>query len=442
MPLLPFQPRPTSPSLLAHPLLLVGLAIASLNSLHAVRPTALSSFDGLEEPSVRYEPTTDTFTPDSFPNIVDLGQGTFRMTLRYSDAIWDGDRNMSNRDRQRAEVKGLGPHQKHGETFVYRTTWRGSPGFRGSNRFCHLFQLKSTDGDSGAPLVTLSIADGHEQASVRYWPTGSGHSIVVREFGWSAETWQTVCIRVRTSPTLDGEVVVSVNGDPFVGVRDVVVARPDATNYRPKWGLYRGVQVGLPLGDDYVEHRDISAQRLPDTDEAAVEDMEQTAQRLASRSLSTALDWLRTQPIGQPRALATATVLARQAEADSARAVEVAHRLSHEEGRADAQLRVLLRWAEINPTEALAWLTRHTPDPFWDDPLWYWTTDTTLRYTQRDTALAGASLIADPDLRERAFEHIVMIWARREAAAAAQFVEETPALTPEQKAPLLRRLRR
>src|SRR4030095_13882814 len=74
-----------------------------------------------------------------------------------------------SRDRQRAEVKGIGSHQKTGETFVYGTTWRTDPDFKTVGRFCHVFQLKATDGDNGAPLVVLSLLDD-THAAVRYWP--------------------------------------------------------------------------------------------------------------------------------------------------------------------------------------------------------------------------------------------------------------------------------
>ena len=63
---------------------------------------------------------------------------------------------VAEKDRQRAEVKGLGPHQKTNQTFEYSMQWRTNPEFVGINRFCHIFQLKATDGDNGAPLVRFS----------------------------------------------------------------------------------------------------------------------------------------------------------------------------------------------------------------------------------------------------------------------------------------------
>ena len=126
----------------------------------------------------------------------------------------------------------------------------------------HIFQLKATDGDNGAPLIVLSILNGADNAAVRFWPGDSKSFVVARQFKWKPDAWQTVKIRVKTSTKRDGEVMVSVDGDDFQGVKDVNVFRPDATDYRPKWGLYRGTSKDLPEGASYIEHRNASARKL------------------------------------------------------------------------------------------------------------------------------------------------------------------------------------
>jgi hypothetical protein len=235
-----------------------GLAVPAL----AVTADGLRSFEGIEEPELRYIVATGKFVYDPFVNITDVGDHTVRMTLRYGPDWWDSDRDRPDTSRQRAEIKGLGPHQKPGETFEYATTWRTDPAFHGSSRFCHVFQIKATDGDNGAPLIVISVLDGVGHACVRYWPGNSKDFINVRAFSWKPDTWQTVRIRVTTSEKDDGEVLVSVDGDDFQGVKGVRVYRPDATDYRPKWGLYRGTAKGMDLHDDWVEHKNASAQKL------------------------------------------------------------------------------------------------------------------------------------------------------------------------------------
>jgi hypothetical protein len=404
-------------------------------STHAVTATGLSSFEGIEESLVRYSPGAGTFVHDDFVNTADLGGGVFRMLLRYRPDEWDGDRDTPNKDRQRAEVKGLGVHQKTGETFDYSTTWRTNPGLRGASRFCHIFQLKSTDGDSGMPVVTISILEGQQRAAVRYCSGRSKDEIIAREFAWTPGKWQTVRVRIRTSMTEDGEVLASIDGDPFEGARGLAVYRPDATDYRPKWGLYRGTSPGLLLGDDYVEHKDISAERTGVVSDPEQIRMENAARKLALNSPMEALAWLQSQPPSPARAVAIATIAAEWSQTEPAAAMSFVEKLAPAEvGRAAAMQRVFNRWADQDADAVLRWVAARAPAAELDPLLWYFATDSTFRYVAREKALAGAVLIGDSELRASALDHVVLIWARREPTEAARYIEECPALTPEQKA--------
>src|SRR5262245_63135958 len=70
----------------------------------SVIAVGLSSFEGIEEPTVVYHPQTQSFTTgDPFVNIIDVERATVRFRLRYSPDWWDGDRSTANKDRQRAE---------------------------------------------------------------------------------------------------------------------------------------------------------------------------------------------------------------------------------------------------------------------------------------------------------------------------------------------------
>jgi len=223
--------------------------------------TGLTSFEGREQPLRKYVPDSRSFQDEKYIAITDAGDGTVRMTLRYFPDWWDADRDKASKDRQRAEVKGLGPHQKTGQTFEYDTTWRTDPTFKGTGRFCHIFQLKATDGSDGPPLVTLSILSGVGNACVQYCTSKSGFHIA-RTFSWKPGDWTHVAIRIKTATDKTGEVLASVNGDPFKGVSDLAIYRPKSDDYRPKWGLYRGIDKDLPVGESWVEHKDISARQV------------------------------------------------------------------------------------------------------------------------------------------------------------------------------------
>ncbi|HEU5080382.1 MAG TPA: heparin lyase I family protein [Opitutaceae bacterium] len=419
--------------------------------LRATTAVSLNSFEGIEEPLVRYTPKTGAFAPDDLVNITEK-DGVFRMLLRYRSDVWDGDRDTHNTDRQRAEVKGLGVHQKNGDTFDYTTTWRTDPEFRGASRFCHIFQLKSTDGDSGAPLVTISIEDGRDRASVRLWSGKSKQARIVREFSWSPAAWQTVCVRIRTSLNDDGEVLASVNGDAFEGLRGVAVYRPDATDYRPKWGLYRGVKSGLPLRDNYIEHKNISAEKTNASSstslsagrqanaDAAQITLENAAEKRALQSPREALAWLQSQPRSTARGEAFAAIATEWARDDPASAMAFAEKLASEDGRAETLLRVFNRWTDRDPAAALQWAAKHSPSAEIDPLLWYFATDTTLRYVDRDKSLVGAGLIFDSELRAKAIGHVVLIWARREPDEAARYVATCDRLEASQKESLTQQI--
>jgi hypothetical protein len=407
------SPTRTSGSTSGNWRLAAVLALVALPStvVHAVTATSLNSFEGIEEPLVRYTSATGAFAHDDLVNITDQGGGMFRMRLRYRSDEWDGDRDTHNTDRQRAEVKGLGPHQKTGETFEYATSWRTSPGLRAASRFCHVFQLKSTNGDSGAPLVTISIDEGRANTSVRVWSGKAKTATTVREFPWTPGEWTTVRLRIKTSRSVegadDGEVLASVNGDAFQGARGIAVFRTGANDYRPKWGFYRGAKPGLTLDDDYVEHKDVSAEKVG-----------------AAAALS-------------KQVVANVAVAVERAGTDPAAALAMAEKLSLADGRWEAMAAAFSRWTDRDADAALRWAAKHGPSAELDSLLWYFATDTTLRYVVREKALAGAALIGEPELRARAVEHVVLIWARREPAAAMQWVEACAALTAEQKAAIV-----
>lgn len=246
------------------PAICVSVSLATLAQAQVAKK--LKDFEGVEEPTQRYIVATGKFVPDDYVNIRDAENGAVRMTLRYhAGEWWDSDRGNTDTSRQRAEVKGIGPHQKTGETFEYGTTWRTSEGFKGTDRFCHVFQIKAIDGDNGAPLVVLSIMKEAGRAEVRYCSGNAKGFTKVRALTWKPGEWQTIRIRIKTTPQAEGEILVSVNGDEFQGVKGVAMFRPEATSYRPKWGLYRGIDKDHPMamGEDWVEHREAMARKLP-----------------------------------------------------------------------------------------------------------------------------------------------------------------------------------
>jgi hypothetical protein len=238
------------------------LALGALNpTVFATSATGIGSFEGEEEPTVIYDVSDGGTRSDSYDNMVSASNG-MKATLRFRrNDWWDGDRSTSSTDRGRAEVKGLGAHQKSNETFEYRTRWRTSSGFKASGKFCHIFQLKATNGDwTGAPLVVSSLHSTTSQ-TVRYNSGTAENFATARSFGFSVNSFQDLKIRVKTASS-GGYVTASVNGDSFSGATSKNMTRSGASDYRPKWGLYRGFAANDDVNDASIEHTNVQSNKI------------------------------------------------------------------------------------------------------------------------------------------------------------------------------------
>ncbi len=234
---------------------LCALGLLAYTPVFGATAVTLSSFEGIEEPTVRYLVPSDSFaTGDSYVNITDRGGGVFRFELRFRKGQWwDGDRATTLEDRGRAEVKGLGPHQKVGDTVEYSTTWRTSPNWAASGQFCHIFQLKTTDTNSVMSNIKADI-----NGVARFQNHSQSNDTTPRTWNYAVNSFQTVKLRIKISTT-SGLAQASVNGDAFQGQSGGPNYWVGAADYRPKWGLYRKQTNSMNLGDNYVEHSNVQA---------------------------------------------------------------------------------------------------------------------------------------------------------------------------------------
>ena len=195
-------------------------------------------------------------------NITDLGNGITQYRLRYENGWRDGDRNLSDTTRQRAETRNLGPKvfQQQGETWEYGTTFRTNPNFHASGHFCHVEQIKGYSskngtGDLGTPLVTLSITDAKNgMLTCTVSRSGSGGpKTPVAVFKVKAGDWCNVRFRVKTGP--DGALSASINGGAWQGKSGINMSVPRQQSTDLKVGLYRSTAGLKPGWDDYVQHK-------------------------------------------------------------------------------------------------------------------------------------------------------------------------------------------
>jgi hypothetical protein len=236
------------------------LAALLSTTSYAVTATSYSSFGGTEEPTVIYRLSSDSFASDSYDNMTG-GSGIFKMTLRYRTGNWwDGDRATTSKDRQRAEVRQLGTRQKNGETYDYSSTWKTNSTFKRGGHFTHITQVKAANGDNAPPLVTINIVSNSSFELHKCSGSDGGLSSVASN-SFSAGSTYTTRIRLKTSTSSTGSIQFSVNGGALKGRTGLAMYRPSATEYHPKWGLYRGVDSSEPFGDDFVEHRSVSSNK-------------------------------------------------------------------------------------------------------------------------------------------------------------------------------------
>jgi len=172
----------------------LAAAAAFSTPAFAVTATSFGSFEGEEEPTDRVYASGSVSTGDTYDNMTSPSSGVFRFYLRFNSTWWDGDRNTGSKDRQRAEVKGLGARQYHNETYDYSQRWKTNRG--GSGSFWHVFQLKAVDGDNAPPLVVNSIQSG-SSAGVRYCSGTQSGFTVARSYTFTIGSSMTTTTRIR-----------------------------------------------------------------------------------------------------------------------------------------------------------------------------------------------------------------------------------------------------
>ena len=120
------------------------------------------------------------------------------------------------------------------------------------------------------------------------------------------------------------------------------------------------------------------------------------------------------------------------------RAVEAAMKLPSGKNRETALHAAVANWILVDPAGVGAWSVRHLHDTAEFDrvaAMIVTQTDTVNRSTQ--VALSWAGDIADPVLRRRALIHVLREWTEQDPVAARSYVEQSPTLSPAERAQLL-----
>jgi hypothetical protein len=210
------------------------------------------------------EEVPDCSHPDFGPHITqawdsDLGKYVFVFHIHVTP---DNDRCAAF-DRQRNEIKTYGPSPDYlkgflGDTVTFRWRFRLDPGFQPSPSFTHIHQIKAGDGDSGAPIVTLTPRSGNPDIlQITHTDSNSVsttllHTDLAPFKGAWVEAYEqltygsTGTYSIQIVNVSDGSVLLSYSND------NIDLWRTGTTFVRPKWGIYRSLNNANFLRDEQV----------------------------------------------------------------------------------------------------------------------------------------------------------------------------------------------
>jgi hypothetical protein len=210
--------------------------------------------------------TPDCSHPDFGPHITqaidpDLQKYIFDFNIHVTP---DNDR-CSAFDRQRLEIKTEGNASTPaylkgflGDSVTFRWQFKLAAGFQPSFSFTHIHQIKAYDGDSGAPLITLTPRFGNPNTLQLIHINSSGVTTTLTQtpldpfVGEWVQGYEKITYGTHGTYSLvitrlsDGAQLFSYSNN------DLDLWRNGTTVIRPKWGIYRSLNNAQQLRDEQV----------------------------------------------------------------------------------------------------------------------------------------------------------------------------------------------
>jgi hypothetical protein len=188
-----------------------------------------------------------------------LGKSVFVFNIHVTP---DNDR-CTNFDRQRLEIKTDGGSPAYVKGFLndsvsYRWKFQLPAGFQPSPNFTHIHQIKAGDGDSGAPIITLTPRAGSPNLMqiIATDSNGTGTTVFQTELVPFVGVWVEAFEQITYSHTGKYSVVIKTldGGATLLSYsnNNIDLWRTDTTFSRPKWGIYRSLNSPSFLRDEQV----------------------------------------------------------------------------------------------------------------------------------------------------------------------------------------------
>jgi hypothetical protein len=187
-----------------------------------------------------------------------LGKSVFVFNIHVTP---DNDRCV-NFDRQRLEIKTDSGSPAYVKGFLndsvsYRWKFQLPAGFQPSPNFTHIHQIKAGDGDSGAPIITLTPRAGSPNLLqiIATDSNGAGSTLFQTDLAPFVGVWVEAFEQITYSHTgtysivikrLDGTTLLSYSNS------NIDMWRTGTTFCRPKWGIYRSLNSPTFLRDEQV----------------------------------------------------------------------------------------------------------------------------------------------------------------------------------------------
>lgn len=188
-----------------------------------------------------------------------LGKYAFVFNIHVTP---DDDR-CTNFDRQRLEIKTDGGSPAYVKGFLndfvsYRWKFKLPEGFQPSPNFTHIHQIKAGDGDSGAPIITLTPRAGNPNLMqiILTDSNGNGSTLLQTDLTPFVGEWLEAFEQLTYSHTGTYSMVIkTVQGGATLlsySSGNIDLWRVGTTFSRPKWGVYRSLNSASYLRDEQV----------------------------------------------------------------------------------------------------------------------------------------------------------------------------------------------
>ena len=170
-------------------------------------------------------------------------------------------------DRQRNEIKSYDKSPDNlkavkGEIVEYKWRFKIDSAFQSSSSFTHLHQLKAVGGsEDSMPLITLTARKGSpDKLQIRYAKNTSQTTIYDVPLDPFKGSWVEVQEIVTYGEIGKFQIVINRLSDSTnlltYSRDDIRMWKTDASFIRPKWGIYRSLNVPADLRDEMVYFSD------------------------------------------------------------------------------------------------------------------------------------------------------------------------------------------